>query len=176
MSDLSRTYFELFELPERFQVDPARLDEAFRRAQSAVHPDRYAHAGDAEQRLALQLSAQVNEAYRTLKNPVSRASYLLGLHHVDAFDETDTAMPGDFLMLQMEWREELDDARGTRASDLLAALAFKVRSAADELDRRIAEAIDSQRAWGEARILVRQRKFLEKLSRDIADALGDMDD
>jgi molecular chaperone HscB len=176
MIDFSRNHYELFELPERFELDPAALEQAYHRAQSAIHPDRYAHAGETEQRLALQLSAQVNEAYRTLKNPVARATYLLALHDVDAFAESDTAMPPDFLLTQMQWREELADARGARDTASLDRLASDVREQAAALDRRIAELIDVRQAWDNARLLVRQRKFLEKLAADISDATAELDD
>ena len=58
-----------------------------------MHPDRFAHAGDAERRASLQWTTRVNEAYRTLKDPVQRAKHLLELHGVDVAFETNTAMP-----------------------------------------------------------------------------------
>jgi len=93
MIDFSRNHFELFGLPERFRFDPVLLDHAYHALQGEVHPDRHAAAGATEQRVALQSSARVNEAYRALKDPVARAQYLLSLHGVDAFDETNTALP-----------------------------------------------------------------------------------
>jgi molecular chaperone HscB len=176
MIDLSRNHYQLFELPERFELDAAALEQAYRRAQSAIHPDRYAHAGETERRLALQLSAQVNEAYRTLKNPVARASYLLALHDVDAFAASDTAMPAEFLLTQMQWREQLADALQERDVASLDRLAAEVRAQAAVLDRGIAELIDVRQAWDNARSLVRQRKFLEKLATDISDATAELDD
>jgi len=95
MIDFSRNHFQLFGLPEHFRVEPGALDRAYQELQSDVHPDRYATAGVTEQRLALQASARVNEAYRSLKDPVARAQYLLSLHGVNAVDETDTRLPLD---------------------------------------------------------------------------------
>ena len=92
MIDFSRNHFELFGLPQRFRFDAAALDSAYHRLQVEVHPDRFATAGEAQQRLALQSSARVNEASRALKDPVARAQYLLSLHGVDTFDETDTVL------------------------------------------------------------------------------------
>src|SRR5207237_3337912 len=105
-----QNHFDLFGLQPAFGVDEERLERAYREIQSRVHPDRYAHAGDAERRASLQWTTRVNEAYRTLKNPVQRASHLLELHGVDVAFETNTAMPADFLMEQMELREELEGA------------------------------------------------------------------
>ena len=75
MIDFSQNYFALFGLPQRYGFDPEQLDAAYRALQRVVHPDRYAAAGDAERRVALQSSARVNEAYRALKDPVGRAQY-----------------------------------------------------------------------------------------------------
>src|SRR5215510_1044516 len=91
-------HFELFGLAPAYALDQARLDAAYRDIQARVHPDRYAHAGDAERRASMQMTTQVNEAYRTLKDPVRRAIYLLELGGVDVAFETDTAMPKDFLL------------------------------------------------------------------------------
>ena len=79
---LTSNHFELFGLVPAFALDPSRLDAAYRDIQSQVHPDRYAHAGDAERRASMQMTTRVNEAYRTLKDPVERGKYLLELHGV----------------------------------------------------------------------------------------------
>src|SRR5438132_12609726 len=105
-----QNHFELFGLQAAFSVDEAALDQSYREIQSRVHPDRFAHAGDAERRASLQWTTRVNEAYRTLRNPVSRASHLLALNGIDVAFETNTAMPAEFLMEQMELREALEEA------------------------------------------------------------------
>src|SRR5436190_14155201 len=92
MIDFSRNHFELFGLPERFRFDTASLDRAYRALQSEVHPDRLARAGEAEQRLALQSSARVNEAYLALRVTVARVQYFISLHFDEAFYEYDTAL------------------------------------------------------------------------------------
>src|SRR5581483_5336109 len=87
MIDFSLDHFRLFGLPARYRIDAAALERAYRGVQGAVHPDRYAGAGDAQKRLALQASARANEAYRTLRDPIARAEYLLALRGVDATSE-----------------------------------------------------------------------------------------
>src|SRR5438067_11516925 len=109
-----QNHFDLFGLQPAFAVDQERLERAYREIQSRVHPDRYAHAGDAERRASLQWTTRVNEAYQALKNPVARASHILALHDVDVAFETNTAMPADFLMQQMELRESLAEATATK--------------------------------------------------------------
>src|SRR6266536_3145239 len=109
MIDFSRNHFELFGLEPRFRFDPALLDRAYRDLQSDVHPDRHAAGNDEQQRRALQSSARVNEAYRTLKDPVARAEYLLSLHGRDG-SEGDRGLDVEFLEKQLERREEASDA------------------------------------------------------------------
>src|SRR3954469_3188015 len=109
-SGLLHSHFELFGLAPAFGLDKEVLEKAYRDIQSRVHPDRFAHAGDAERRASLQWTTRVNEAYRTLKNPVERASHILSLQGVDVAFETNTAMPAQFLMQQMELREALENA------------------------------------------------------------------
>jgi molecular chaperone HscB len=167
MIDFSRNHFELFGLPERFRFDPALLDQAYHALQSEVHPDRFAHAGEAEQRLALQSSARVNEAYRALRDPVARAQYLLSLRGIDAFAETDTALPYDFLERQLERREAASEALAARDASRIRAIAAEVRADAERLEQRLAARIDTEGAFDAAREDVRQFRFLAKLGADI---------
>ena len=115
MIDFSRNYFELFGLPQCYRFDPARLEQAYRKLQIEVHPDRFAAGSAQEQRIALQSSARVNEAYRSLKDPVLRAQYLLELNGIEAISETDTQLPLDFLERQLERRETAAEAAAGRA-------------------------------------------------------------
>src|SRR5437773_10894736 len=110
-----QNHFELFGLQPAFSLDETALERSYREIQSRVHPDRFAHASDAERRASLQWTTRVNEAYRTLRDPVQRAKHLLELHGVDVAFETNTAMPAEFLMQQMELREKLDEAKHAKA-------------------------------------------------------------
>ena len=166
MIDFSRNHFDLFGLPVRFRLDPVQLDGAFRRLQSEVHPDRHAAGGDADKRLALQASAQVNAAYGTLKDPVSRAEYLLALHGIDARDETDTRLPLDFLERQLERREEADDAAAQRDLRTLSAIQQQVREESAELEAVLATLLDGDDRSA-ARERVRELRFLSKVAEDL---------
>ncbi len=163
----SSSHFELFGLPPVFSLDQEMLEKAYRDIQSQVHPDRFAHAGDAERRASLQWTTRVNEAYRTLKSPVQRGKHLLELHGVDVAFETNTAMPTEFLMQQMELREKLEEAKDPKAlDDLRTNLSSETRS----LEAQIAGAIDSAKNYKGAADLVRKLMFLERLDEEIDEA------
>ena len=127
-ADFSQDHFALFQLPRCFRIDSARLDSAWRTAAAAAHPDRFAAASDAEKRVALMQATRINEAYQTLKSPLARARYLLQLAGVDTAEETNTSMPPAFLMAQMEWRENIEDARHGKDTAALEALTRQLRS------------------------------------------------
>jgi molecular chaperone HscB len=159
-----QSHFDLFGLPPAFAVEADALERAYREIQSQVHPDRFAHAGDAERRASLQWTTRVNEAYRTLKDPVQRARHILELHGVDVAFETNTAMPADFLMQQMELRESLEAAKDAAQLDALRA---DLRRSSGELQKAIAEAIDGNKDYAAAAQLVRKLQFLDKLDAEI---------
>jgi len=157
----SRDYFSLFGLPQRFALDVADLSERYRQLQKLAHPDRFATASKAQQRLALSMAGRLNDAYATLKKPMARAAYLLSLRQMNVFDETDTAMPMDFLERQMDLREKLADD----AIDM-TALQNDIRGERDDLVRQVEDSInrgDDQTAYHG----VRQWRYLEKLLDDI---------
>jgi molecular chaperone HscB len=159
-----KNHFDLFGLPRAFALEAEALERSYREIQSRVHPDRFAHAGDAERRASLQWTTRVNEAYRTLKDPVQRARHLLELHGVDVAFETNTAMPADFLAQQMELREALEEAKTPAALDQMRKGLSQQRSL---LEKQIAEAIDAKKDYAGAAGLVRKLQFLDKLDREI---------
>ncbi|MBK9704865.1 MAG: Fe-S protein assembly co-chaperone HscB [Betaproteobacteria bacterium] len=167
MIDFSRNHYALFGLPERFRFEADALDRAYRALQTEVHPDRHVAGDDAQQRLALQASARVNEAYRTLKDHVTRAEYLLQLHGIDPTSGTDTALPVAFLERQLERREVADEAAAAGDVPALDALQADVRAEAAAIEGRLAQLLDGDGAWAAARMPVRELRFLTKLQADI---------
>ena len=108
LPEFQRNYFELFDLPVSFWVDREQLGERYRQVQRELHPDRYAGASAHEQRLAVQYSALINEAYATLRKPLPRALYLLELSGVSQKSIAGQQIDGGFLMVQIELREKLE--------------------------------------------------------------------
>ncbi|BAX58098.1 MULTISPECIES: Fe-S protein assembly co-chaperone HscB [Burkholderia] len=166
MVSLKDSHFDLFHLPAQFALDEATLDAAYRTVQTQVHPDRFAAAGDAQKRIAMQWATRANEAYRTLRDPLKRASYLLSLRGVDIGAENNTAMEPAFLMQQMEWREGIEDAAAARNVDALDALLAELRDEKRVRVERLGTLLDSgaDQAAAEA---VRQLMFIERVASEV---------
>jgi len=176
-SELQQDFFALFGLPRRFGVDTARLEQAYLDRQSQVHPDRHAHRSDAEKRVAMQWATRVNEAYRTLRKPLTRARYLLELQGVDVGVETNTAMAPEFLMEQMEWREAVEEARDGADMKDLEHLLHRLHGHAREVNESLATQLDGEPPDLEgASDTVRRLMFIEKLQSDIDDAIEALED
>lgn len=173
--DFQQNHFELFGLAQSYQLDATQLERQYLALQSLVHPDKSAHLPDAEQRLALQRATLVNEAYQTLRNPIRRARYLLSLHGVDTQEETNTAMPLDFLMAQMEWREAVAEAQQARDAAALGTLEARMHHETRELEAQLAVKIDAEKDYAVAAELVRKLRFMEKLAEEIHAAYDAID-
>ncbi|KMN29808.1 MULTISPECIES: Fe-S protein assembly co-chaperone HscB [unclassified Chromobacterium] len=170
-TDFSQDFFSLFDLPRRFAIDSQALEQAWRTAAAQVHPDRYASGSDADKRSALMQATRVNEAYQTLKSPLNRARYLLTLAGVDTQEDTNTQMPTDFLMAQMEWRENIEAARDADDLATLETLSRQLRAQSREHQAELEQALDQRSDLDAAALLVRKLRFLQKLDQEIGDAI-----
>lgn len=161
--DLPQNHFELFGLPHTLEVDEQQLTEQYRSLQRELHPDRFAAAGAQERRLAAQAAAQVNAAYRVLGDPFERASYLLSLHGITIDSEQDTSNDGEFLMHQMELREQLEEIAEPAQAD-----AFGVRLAGetDALWGEFGENCATQ-SWQAAREALLKLSFYRRLQQQL---------
>ena len=115
--NLQSSDFELFGLPAQFAQARTEIDQRWKDLQREMHPDRFAAQGAAAQRLAMQWSVRINEAYQRLKDPLKRAAYLCELRGAPVNAENNTAMPAAFLMQQMAWRDALDEASSAAELD-----------------------------------------------------------
>lgn len=161
-----QNHFDLFQLPAQFALDLNALDSAYREVQGKVHPDRYINASSAEKRVAMQWATRANEAYQTLKNPQKRAQYLCELNGVDLQVESNTAMPLSFLMQQMEWREELGDARAGKNADALDVLDRQLRGERKSLLAQVGVQLDAA-DYVNAAQSVRALMFLDKFGEEV---------
>ena len=171
-----KNHFELFGLPVHFAIDLSLLDQHYRKLQAEVHPDRFVSSSPAERLRSMQLATQANEAYQTLKQPTARARYLLQLQGVDTQEERNTAMPADFLMLQMEWREAIEEAEDARDIDALEQLLHQMRQQAKSLHASLETALDQHKDHDEAAGIVRKLSFIDKMRSDIEHSIAKLED
>ena len=156
--------FEIFGLEPLFAVDRAALDERWKELQREAHPDRFATAPAATQREAMQWSVRINEAYQRLKDPLKRAAYLCERNGAPIRAEDNTAMPSAFLMQQMQWREDLDEAE--TVTDL-ERMADDVATARREMLDALQQTADGQRDFAALAQQVRSLMFVERFARDV---------
>jgi molecular chaperone HscB len=168
---LQASDFELFGLPTAFELDRSQIDLQWKSLQREAHPDRFASEGAAAQRIAMQWSVRINEAYNRLKDPLKRAAYLCELNGAAVNAENNTNMPSAFLMQQMEWREALDDCKALKANDAkdeaLEKLLDEVDGSHAQALKQIAKLIDVEHNFPAAVGQVRALMFIEKFAQEV---------
>ena len=155
MISLQANDFELFDVPVQYAQDRAQLDARWKALQREAHPDRFAAEGAAAQRIAMQWSVRINEAYQRLKDPLKRAAYLCELQGAPVQAENNTAMPAAFLMQQMEWRESLE------------ALADEVAAEQRRVQQTLGDLLDVAKDPAQAVGQVRALMFIERFTQEV---------
>jgi molecular chaperone HscB len=168
-------HFALFDLQPAFRLDLEQLAVRYRELARSVHPDRFADAPEREQRVALERSASLNEAYQTLKSAPRRARYLLALKGDEVPLEVTVHDP-DFLLQQMQWREELEDLQDDADLDGVAAFKRRLKTAQQQLEDSFAACWDDAAQREQAERLMRRMQFLDKLSYEVRQLEERLDD
>jgi molecular chaperone HscB len=162
--NLQSNDFDIFGLSPQFAVDRTALDARWKDLQREAHPDRFATADAQSQRQAMQWSVRINEAYQRLKDPLKRAAYLCELHGAPIQAENNTAMPAAFLMQQMQWREDLDEASGLED---LERMADDVATARRTMLQELQTTADDLHDWPALAQQVRALMFVERFAADV---------
>lgn len=163
--------FEIFGIAPAFALDRNALDQRWKDLQREAHPDRFAASDAPAQRLAMQWSVRINEAYQRLKDPLKRAAYLCELNGVPIQAENNTAMPAAFLMQQMQWREDLEDAR---SSEALERMADEVSAARRTMLTQLQQTADGERNFAALAQQVRALMFVERFASDVENRLDQL--
>ena len=163
-------YFTLFQLEPAFDIDAENLEQTYRALAARFHPDKFASASAFEQKQAVMMSSTINDAYRTLKNPIDRAAYLLKTLGIDADAPEHTSFAPDFLMQQMGWRETLMEAWAESDLKTLENLNDEIRAEQEKLFCDLQQSFAHQ-DYDTAAQQVRQGRFLDKLRSEISSAL-----
>jgi len=161
-----QNYFELFDLETSFFVDDEALNKAYQAQVIRFHPDNFANKSQPEQLKALQSTSLLNSAYTVLKTPLNRASYLLNLEGLDPFDEKDTNMDANFLVSQIELREQLEDIKELQDNTVLDNFIERVQDFINDNVASISEAFRQSGDLQEIKKLVRELKFYEQLKKE----------
>ncbi len=166
---MSINFFTLLQLPEAFVIDLETLHQNYQSIQKDIHPDRFATFDDEAKLESIKKTAQVNDAYQTLKSPIRRAEYLLQLKGINIHDEKYTAVPQDFLMQQMEWREELETHKLNKLA--LEKLAQDIQKNKNDMMNQLPSFFDDKNHLNDAIRVTRELNFIEKIEQHINDAL-----
>ncbi len=169
VSAFEKNYFELFDQPLTFDIDIDVLRECYRNLQKAAHPDNYANTTEQLRRLSMQLAAQINDAFQTLSDPLLRAGYLLSLLGVEKIAENQTLSDPDFLLMQMESRERLEQmAEHSASSESYADYIKDINGQIDALVETIRTCFNegSHEHLLKAQTLVQKMQFLERLRKE----------
>jgi molecular chaperone HscB len=166
---VSINFFTLLQLPEAFVIDLETLHQNYQSIQKDIHPDRFATFDNEAKLESIRKTAQVNDAYQTLKSPIRRAEYLLQLKGINIHDEKYTAVPQDFLMQQMEWREELETYKLNKVA--LEKLAQDIQKNKNDMMNQLPSFFDDKNHLNDAIRVTRELNFIEKIEQHINDAL-----
>jgi molecular chaperone HscB len=161
-----QNYFELFDLETSFFISDSNLKDSYRREIARFHPDKFASKTDSEKLQALQNTSLLNTAFEMIKSPLNRASYLLRLDGVDPFDEKDTAMDHDFLISQIELREELEVIESKTDTGKLDDFIDRIESHVQSKVESISNAFKDTSDTLEIKKDVRELKFYEQLAKE----------
>ena len=156
--------FVLFDLPIAFQVDSTLLNERYLTLQKSLHPDNFSAASAQEQRLAIQKSAEINDALRILKDPIARADSIIASETENPEEKSNNDI--DFLMQQMEWRETLENIENRQDTDELTAFAQEINQIRHAILSELSTALDAQQ-WDIARAITDKLRFIKKLQTEI---------
>ncbi len=163
----AQDYFSLFSLPRSFEVDRTALRARYRELQGESHPDRLAAAGEAEKLAAVQLSSRLNDAFATLKEPLSRAAYLLELAGVSVDEVSQSDLDMDVLLEQMQLREAVAEApEGEAGLGVLQPLKQDIDARLKAGRRKFADSLEANNLEL-AKKCFHELQFLDKLFREI---------
>ncbi|NBI13641.1 Fe-S protein assembly co-chaperone HscB [[Haemophilus] felis] len=155
--------FNLFDLPVDFHIDQNRLSERYLVLQKSLHPDNFAASSAQEQRLAMQRSAEINDALQTLKDPILRAEAIIQIHTGEQYNLEQTSNRDmAFLMQQMEWRENLEQIEMQKSQDELMDFTTEIEQNQQTLLAELAITLSNQQ-WQQAKAITDKLRFIKKL-------------
>ena len=176
MQQLSQNYFELFGMQPSFQLDLETLAQNQTRLQANFHPDRFVNSSERERRLSVQMMALINEAGKTLKNPVTRGAYLLKMNGVELADESETTSDMGSLAEQMELREEMEACRTAEDGiDRCDAIENRLKKRSQEIAADFSTSFVAG-DWQQALEHNRKMQFIQRLQQQLSELQFELED
>jgi len=172
-------YFEVFGLPKRLNLDLNSLEKSFHELSRKYHPDYFTTAPAADRQRALQMTATLNDAYRTLRHPVRRVEHLV---EIEGFKPDGSKVPKSFLMEVFEINEQLDEAKsGSASKEQIAALRQEIEKRAagfesqlqtastewDKLDASCASDADRKQQLTRLTEILSESSYIRNLQREL---------
>lgn len=172
----SKNYFEIFDIPVSIEVDLNKVSESYHDLQKEFHPDRFSNSDESERRAAVQTTSLINQAFQTLKEPISRVQYMLKLKGVDIDSESDTTMDTEFLMQQMEFREAIAEVRSKDDPlEVLDQMASDLKKQINQLMNDFSKSYEASEL-DVAREIVRKMQFLIKAQKEVNETSEQLED
>lgn len=137
--------FALLGVESRFDLDLSALEKTHRELSRALHPDKFAQGSASERRAALEKAAAVNEAWRTLRDPIKRAEALFRLHGIAVGEDNEPKSTPAFLMDVLEMREELAEARAKKDLEKVRKLGASMKTKLDGAQKKLADGFAEKR-------------------------------
>lgn len=159
--------FALFDLPVQFTLDTELLSQRYLRLQKSLHPDNFSANSAQEQRLAVQKSAEINDALQVLKDPLLRAEAIIQFHTNEQQDiELKSTRDMAFLMQQLEWRETLESIENAKNEAKLTAFISEIEQQQKQILQQLEIALENKQ-WADALAINDKFRFIKKLFVEI---------
>ena len=156
-------YFALLAVPQAYELDISALTSSYCALQREAHPDRFASGSERDLRMAVQQSSFINEAYETLVSPTRRAAYLLKLAGVNSDMSSTTFQDPEFLMQQMQLREELSELQDAKDPEQALDVFYRDLDQAAKSQKEAFSQSYNQQQFDLALAAYAKLQFLEKL-------------
>ena len=165
MINFSQNYFQLFKIEQSVIVDSSSLEKKYFELQKEFHPDKYVNASDHEKRLSLQITSYINEAYETLKNDYLKSIYLLKVEGFEVGDQNSTISDPEFLMHQMELREQYEKITFNKDLEELKNFTLKIEKLKNECLLSFNKKYE-EKMYDDALVKIKEMKFYISIEND----------
>ena len=165
MINFNQNYFQLFKIEQSVIIDSNSLEKKYFELQKEFHPDKYVNAGDHEKRLSLQITSYINEAYETLKNDYLKSIYLLKVEGFEIGDQNNTISDPEFLMHQMELREEFEKISLNKNPEELKNFSSKIEKLKNECLLSFNKKYE-EKMYNDASTKIKEMKFYISIEND----------